>query len=439
MKLNKKSAGAIILALLVLLLFFSKTIYTYNMPQVTGTKPVKGSLSKLEISSGISSWADTETVYAVSAGAAGRVYVREGDRVEEGQVLFEMDFDVPAAQRRMSETENNINKMEADIQSQTLRLSCIREALAAAANNTVPDSDTVPDSAAVLDNTADQNNLSGQAGIIALEIGKAKETMQNTQFAFDLGSQSRNDLISAENNYRALIYKYQAEADDLVNTLAMKRIDLENLKLTRDSIQDILRDYQNNAVIKAPAAGVILSLAAERGKYFQENAMLVTIGAGSEFNVDCTVSLDNNFINPGDTCELSNSSHVINGTVRRVRPVPQGKIVSVTIVSNEVSDGETFDITFEKSSAASFTLVPNAAVNMDSDRYFLYQIKQRKGIMGNEYYVDRLNIYLGDSDLTNTAVLRGITFYEPIVLVSSKVLSAGDTVILKNPEDFFEN
>jgi hypothetical protein len=151
------------------------------------------------------------------------------------------------------------------------------------------------------------------------------------------------------------------------------------------------------------------------------------------------VSLDNNFITSGDVCELSNSSHVLKGTVKRIRPTAQGKTVSVSVAADDVGAGETFEVTFEKDSAASFTLVPNATINQDNDGYFLYQIKRRKGIMGEEYYVDRLDVFIGDSDYRNTAVVRGITFFEPVVLSSNKPLSAGLTVSLKNPGDFFEN
>jgi hypothetical protein len=160
---------------------------------------------------------------------------------------------------------------------------------------------------------------------------------------------------------------------------------------------------------------------------------------GNDFLVECSISLENNFVNPGDTCELSNTSHALKGLVRRVRPTAHGKNVTIAIVSDEVSDGETFEITFEKNSASSFILVPNSAINQDNDGYFLYQIKRRRGIMGEEYYLDRMNIFIGDSDHLNTVVVRGITFFEPIVLVSNKALSVGDTVSLKNPEDFFEN
>jgi len=447
MKLNKKTAGAIIFAALVLLLFFSKTIYTYNMPEVTGTRPKRGGLSKLEISSGIAGWAETETMYAVRAGSVGRVHVREGDRVEKNQILFEMDFDLIAAERRLAETENNISKMEADIRGLYSRLDNINDALASVnfdfnaspvTGGTAMSSRTLSNYTMVSIDTA-ENNLSGQAGLIALELEKAAIIFRNTQFAFELGSQSRNDLLNAENNLKALFYKYEAEVNDLSHSIALKQIDLENLKLARESIREILRDYRNNRVVRAPSDGVVISLPAERGKFFQENALLASIGVGREFIVECQVSLDNNFISPGDTCELSNASHTLRGTVQRVRPSAHGKIVTVAIASDEVTDGETFTVAFDKNTAASFTIVPNSAINQDSDGYFIYQIKRRKGIMGDEYYLERVNVYLGDSDHQNTIIVRGITFFEPIVLISNRALSAGNVVTLLNAEEFFEN
>jgi len=421
MKLNKKTVGAIIFALLVLLLFFSKTIYTYNLPEVTGTKPTRGSLSKLEISSGVAQWAETEPLYAACAGAVGRVFVKEGDTVEKDDVLFEMAFDITSAQRRLAETNNNISKLEMDIRALSSKLNSIREALAA---EEAEESERV---------------VSGQEGLIALEISRARKTYQIAQLEFEIGFLSGNDLINAQNNFLSLLYKYEAEADDLEQSIAIKTIDLENLKLSRENILDIITDYRENAVIRSPADGTVVELSVERGKFIQENAFLASIGVGKEFTVECAISLDNNFVGPGDSCELSNSNHVLKGEVRRVRPSANGKTVTVSLSADGVSDGETFTVTFDKTSSASFTLVPNSAINQDNDGYFLYQIKKRRGIMGEEYYVERLNIYIGDSDRQNTAVIRGITFFEPIVLVSNKALNVGATVSLKNPEDFFEN
>ena len=425
MKINRKTAGAVIFILLVLLLFFSRTIYTYNMPQVTGIRPSRGTLNKLEISSGTARRAETENLYAAASGAAGRVYVREGDIVEKNQILFEMDFNITAAERRLSEIDNNISKQEADIRSLLLRLAGIREALAAAYETVIEY--TTPD-----------------AGLIVMEIKKSLIALADARVSLEFGIISGNDFTNIENNLKAVLYKYEAEISSIEYSIALKQIDLATLRLTREAASDSLRNYRDNAVIRSPVSGVITDLFVERGKYFNENAHLVSIGVGSEFLVECNIPLDNNFVNPGDTCQLINSNGALNGNVRRVRPSANGKTVTISITSDDVCDGETFDITFEKTGSyttanASFTLVPNRAVNQDNDGYFVYQIKRRNGFMGQEYYLERLNIFIGDSDHQNTIVVRGITFFDPIVLVGDKSLEAGMTVAVKNVEDFFEN
>jgi len=420
MKLNKKSFGAVIIIILVLLLFFSRTIYTYNMPKVTGIKPSRGTLNKLEMNSGTARWAETENIYAPASGAAGRVYVREGDRVEEGQILFEMDFNIITADRRLSEIDNNILKLEADISSLLSRLKNINEALDAR-NGIIPDYSS-PD-----------------AGLIVMEINRAFIALHDAQIQNDFGLVSRNELTNIENNFKALLYKYEAEIKSIEHSIALKQIDLINTRMSREASAEALTDYRNNTVIRAPADGVVLDIFAERGKYFNENALLVSIGVGNEFLVECNISLDNNFVTPGDTCQLVNSNGSLNGIVRRVRPRSDGKTVTISITGDNISDGETFNITFEKRSGTSFTLVPNRAINQDNDGYFLYQIKRRSGFMGQEYYIERQNIFIGDSDHQNTAVTHGITFFEPVVLVSDKSLTRGMTVTLKNAEDFFEN
>jgi hypothetical protein len=421
MKLNKKTVGAVIFTFFILLLFLSKTIYAYNLPVVTGTKPSRGTLSKLETSSGIAGWADMEHIYTEVSGSVGCILVKEGDAVTKGQALFEMNYDTASAERKLIESRNTINKLEGEIYNIQSRLNTIRDTLNRSAS------------------FESGSSFSGYAGYIALEINKAQFAFRNAKLSYELGFQSKNDMLNAENNLKTVLLKYEAEAEELSYSLGSKILERNNLMLTVEASQEALEKYQNNAVITAPADGIIINLPVEKSSYIGEHVLLGSIGIGEEFTVTCPVSLDNNFILPGDTCELSNSSHVFIGTVNRVKPSDQRKIVTISVVSKEITDGETFDITFEKNSAASFTLIANSAINQDNDGYFLYQIKRRKGIMGDEYYLERLNIFIGDSDYQNTAVIRGIIFFEPIVLVSDKSLSSGITIALKNPEDFFES
>jgi hypothetical protein len=177
----------------------------------------------------------------------------------------------------------------------------------------------------------------------------------------------------------------------------------------------------------------------KRGMYLSENTPMISIGAGNSFIVDCIVSEDNNFIIPGDTCNLYNASHEVTGVVSRVQPSSSGKTIRISVTSDDINAGENFEIQFEKQSSALFTLIPNGALNQDNDGYFLYQIKRGKGIMGEEYFIDRLTVYIGDSDYQNTVIIKGINFFEPFVLLSNKPVTAGDRIFLKNAEDFFEN
>jgi multidrug efflux pump subunit AcrA (membrane-fusion protein) len=395
---KRRIISVLCLILTCLLVFFSRTIYFYRLPEVRGVKPFRGFLNKMEISSGIADWAETETAYAVIGGTVDAVFVKEGDRVGEGQPLFQMGFDVEAAERKLREIQNNIRKLQADIDYTAVR----------------------PD-------------------LMSVDLDNARMALAEAELSYELGLKSRYALETARNNLSALSMKHEAEEKALRFDLEAKNIDLQNLRLQEESCRAALGDYLTYSVITAPAAGLVAEVNVKRGMYVQEKTPAILIGADGEFTVECTVSPENNFVLPGDSCELGNSAHVLTGLVSRVKPTEQGKTVSVTVYSDEVRPGETFEIVFEKNSAAAAVLIPNAALNQDNAGYYLNRVKRRKGILGEEYYVERLDVYIGDSDRANTAIIRGITFFEPVVLRSAKPVVSGGAVFLLNPGDFFEN
>jgi biotin carboxyl carrier protein len=410
---GKGKKTILLAAVLGLLIFFSKTVYFYNLPEVSAARPFRGVLNKLEIAGGLASWAVEETVYASRSGVVGAVFVREGEEVQAGQILFTMDFDVEDAERNLREIRNNITKLKSDVDFTAARLEALSFAL-----------------------DRDGEDYTNAA---ALELDRAERELRAAELSYSLGEKSANALRAAEDAARVLRLTYEEERETLRFSLAAKNIDLENQKIREEACLALLRDYRALSSVRSPAPGVVVSVNAARGMYVQENSPLASIGTGDEFIVDCVVSGENNFILPADHCELANTAHVLDGTVLTVKPGPQGKLVSIRVVSSEVSAGESFEVSFEKAGAASYTLVPSAAVNQDSGGYFLNQIKRRRGIMGEEYYVERLDVYIGDSDLNNTVITWGLTFFEPVVLRGDKPVASGDTVSLVNPEDFFEN
>jgi biotin carboxyl carrier protein len=417
MKLNKKTVGGGFLLLLVLLIFCSKTVYTHNLPQVSAVKPTNGRLSKLEMSSGLAEWAEIECLYVPLSGLCGEVLVKEGEIVEAGQPLLRLEFDSEEAERRLREIAASRARLQIDLQDIQLRLERLERSGG-------------PEG-------YDADNL-------AKDIAQSQTALEDAQILFELGEISQRELTSAEEALVNLRSKgnratadYEADVAALRLNMQSKQLELSNLSLQEEPYRKALADYEAYALISAPVGGELLSLKAQKGARLNENALLAEIGAGQEFTVECSISLDNNFVLPGDTCELSNSAHVLKGAVSRIIPTERGKTVTVCITSAEVSAGETFDIVFEKESSTSYKLVPNGALNQDNDGYFLYQVKRRDGMLGKEYYLERLNVYIGDSDSKNTAIIKGILFDEPMVLTSNKAVGAGDVIKLTNVGDFF--
>lgn len=412
--INKKTAGGFFLIAVMLLLFFSKTIYTHNLPKVTAVKPENGQLAKVEAASGTVTWAQMDSVYVPEDGIVGEIYAAEGEFVKAGQELCSMIYESDENEWRLQEIENNIDKLGAEIENLNIRL--------AAAGN------------------ADAENLNTRQS-----LSTAEKHLSACRELYEIGSVSRVELEEAGNQVNYLRLKLENENREAVENLELltleleaKRLELENQALMAAPYRKIQRNHTEKTVLTAPGDGILTALYIAKGERVSKDVLAAEIGTGDHYILECRIPLENNFIAPGDTCSLSNSSHQLKGTVSSVLPTEQEKLVKIRFTADLVMAGETFEALFQKESATSYILVPNSALNRDQNGYFLKQVKRREGIMGKEYYLDRVDVYIGDSDSKNTAIIRGVTFFEPVLLSSNKEAGTGDIVWLKNAGDFFE-
>ncbi len=439
----KKIIGAVFLAVLLVLIFFSRTIYGYNRPVITAVKPENGRLSKLETSSGIADWSEVENLYAAVGGVVEEVLVKEGDAVTKGQALYRLSFDKDEVERKLREIQNSRSKLYIDIESIKLNLEKQNR---------------------YMENLSDETDEEGtvstyELDAIAIDIRRARAEVEAVREREEAGEASELDVDKAQYALQALYLKqealedqakkmleeqksklldYEADIAALQLQLQAKNIELSGLAIQEEPYKKALADFETHAAVTAPADGTVISLAAVKGETIRAEQLIASVGAGGTFEVKCSVSLQNNFVLPGDTVALSNSSHVVEGTVTKITPTAQNKTVTIALTDPAVTAGETFDMTFEKTSETTYTLIPNGALNQDNNGYFINQVKRRNGIMGQEYYLERLDVYIGDSDAKNTVIVRGITFFEPIMLISDKPATAGDVVVLSNVGDFFE-
>ena len=413
--LNVKTIGAVVLVFLALCFFLSKTIYSFNMPQVTATLPFSGKLNHTETANGVAGWREVEQVYFESVsnaqGKAAELFVMEGDVVSQGQPLLRLTFDHNDTKKKINELNITRSKLELDLENINLKITQTDDKLAS-----------------VLE---EQNR----------EMDKVQSAYDRAQTLYEAAASPTTDLETAAYNLATTKAKYEQQINDLQVSLSTYRqeIKAKELDLANNALQ--LAPYQEllaaDGLITAPVAGTVETLRVEKGDLVNTNQVVLTLGLGQEFAVDCEIPLENSFIAVGDTCRLSNSKHSFNGVVEKIVPHDRDKTVSITVESDNITTGESFSVTFTKEGERNERLVANGAVMQDSDGYFLHKIKRRQGVLGDEYYPEKLRIYIGDSDDTNTVILNDIGFFEPVALSSNKAFEEGDTITLKNGSDFF--
>jgi multidrug efflux pump subunit AcrA (membrane-fusion protein) len=524
---NGKTLGGAVLALLLILIFFSRTLYTHNLPTVTATSPTNGKLSKNESAKGVAEWAAVSDLYAEVAGYVEEVLARPGDPVKAGQPVLTLRYDQEEVQKKLEELAVTQARYALDLENIHLRMGNTQRKMAELQED-VYEAETVSDfelgqlarEIAKLEADAQALEADWQAKLAQekaantyeleqaqADLAKAEADHGNVTLLYNGGHVSRQEYLNSayaleaqrvrlENRARALgegeaasaeaarqaleaaqytletkgrqyqhlqaslaenekksqetleaqeknrekqLKEYAYELQTLGQDLKAKELDLQTLALQEAAHTTLLETYSRNLVLTAPAAGTVLTLDLQAGQFVNANALLARFGVGRAFIIQCELSLDNNFTLVGDPCVLSNTAHTLTGAVTHITPVQNAKKITVAIESDQVAAGETFDLSFEKESAQSYILVPNGALNRDAEGYFLYQIKRRDGILGKEFYTVKQRVYIGDADPEYTEITSGVTFFEPVALVSDKPFDEGETIQLKNESACFAN
>ena len=478
-RVNIKSVSVSVLAMLLVLVFFSKTIYQYNLPRITASAPEKGRLKKTEISTGSVQYLQETVLYAEVAGKVGEVLVAEGDVVEKGQPVLRMDFheEVEELRQQIEELRESTEQKRAELAMSAEKLVFDVERTELAISNLNRQISQWKKESYRADPVSDYDLRQAEQ-----DIESARAELEVKRSLIEAGAITRQELEQAESHIESLEARAenlndvlgenrrraqesvsekeknrQKQIGDLEHQLELSQQDLKGKALdqeenrrrselleresenTRKDYQQQLERYQNNETVTAKADAIISGLSVNAGLYVQAHQQLAAFGSEEDLVVRCSVAVNNNFIFTGDTCRLSNASQSVEGEVSAVALGEREKTVTIILDGASVTEGETFTVMFEKESEQVFTLVPNTAVNQDGDGYFLNQIKRRNGMLGKEFYTEKQRVYIGDSDSSNTVILSGVGFFEPIVLFGDKSFSEGETIVLDNEGDFFED
>ena len=275
------------------------------------------------------------------------------------------------------------------------------------------------------------------------DANKALTDKQNSK------ENSTNSLTVQTQNWQTELDKrnIQLKAAQDTKEQLLKDISTElNLDYQLDSLQkqrDDIAKLQENAVgasIEAPISGTITSVTVKAGDEAQPDTALVTMQPeGKGFTMSFSVTNDQaKRLSVGDKADLVNSWRYsdMDITLASIKPDTtdpgQKKLLTFDITGDEVTPGQSLNVSVGQKSANYDLIVPNSAIREDSNGKFILIVESKSSPLGNRYVATRVDVEVLASDDTQSAVSGALYGYEFVITTSTQPVEAGKLVRLAN-------
>ena len=275
------------------------------------------------------------------------------------------------------------------------------------------------------------------------DANKALTEKQNSK------TNSTNSLTVQTQNWQTELDKRNIQLKAAQDTKAqlLKDISTElNLDYQLDSLKkqrDDIAKLQENAVgasIEAPISGTITSVTVKAGDEAQPDTALVTMQPeGKGFTMSFSVTNDQaKRLSVGDKADLVNSWRYsdMDITLASIKPDTtdpgQKKLLTFDITGDEVTPGQSLNVSVGQKSAIYDLIVPNSAIREDSNGKFILIVESKSSPLGNRYVATRVDVEVLASDDTQSAVSGALYGYDFVITTSTQPVEAGKLVRLAN-------
>lgn len=478
-----KNFAIIFLSILLVLTFFSNTIRNFSLPEVAAQYTYSGSITNKVRGQGTISSQDPYSVIYKQTRKVASVNVRVGDEVEAGDVLYYLEEgeseELESARKTLntliSTYEKSIisdrisSKVTSDVENNGLKDIGTYQAKIESYNKKIESYQKEIDYCDEMLELWDENNSLTSTAPEFEMIKKYKEEITTlTKKSYDPSlSQTDKDGIDyqialrnqdikkmedrlEQNTANMTVQKnvavaaqkaVQDELDEYVSTITTQMglaDQLDAIEEQRKVIAELEKD-QGIGEIVAPVSGTIISLSRVAGETIETGETIATIQiAGKGFSLEMQVTNEQAaLISVGDEAEITNSwwYSEVHARVTSIRPNPSspqsGKIVMFE-VEGDVQNGQNLSLTVGKRTSNYDNIVPNSAIREDNKGKFVYRIVSKSTPLGTRYSVERVDIKVLAEDETQSAVSGALESWDYILTTSSKPVTDGQLVRLKN-------
>ncbi|PGE94154.1 RND transporter [Bacillus pseudomycoides] len=413
-KRNIKIISSVFIGLLIILTLFSNTLANWNLPKVITEKPKNSELKQTFTGNGeLQPQEEAKLSNSSIEAKVKEVHVKEEDRVKKNQLLVTYDS---------KKSEQVILDEEATLQIQKLAL-----------------------------NDAQAN------------YNEAKKNQQENKSNDQPNNQQENKSNSQPNGRIS-----ETSLQSLKTAVESKKIEISTQER---KIKSLKEELEMSKKLIAPFDGVVTKINAKKDQLSTRDEGDVILSDESKgFKVEVQVPADlATHLKVGEKINLKGNAKSLEGELIEIkniesnenqRPEEQGKQqdeqkdeqkgepkdeqqfqqtsatpqpqkrILVKVQGEELKKGEQVEATLTKQLTKG-VVIPNKVIKKEGQRTFVYTIEEKKGPLGNAFYIEESPITVGESNGQETVVLEGVYEKDQIVLQTSEPLKKGERVKIK--------
>lgn len=431
----------------------SKSIYASRLPMVTTTRIDAKYIEHVVEMEGIVEAGAKLPVVVLGGLRVEELAVHTGDKVEEGDLLFTVDLE--DIREKIAEQETACQKVQLQIDAilHNKELANAQKALEEARAR--EDYDAL---------ARYQDTLVGRA---AEDVAQAEEDLEelqeeNREHESDDKPDTEEEQEARRQEEERLKQQLQAaayaEADAKWNretTMKDAGRKVEDILLEEDvdatlsvyrtevnSIREKIAQYQaiidREGKITADMSGMVTDVYVEVGGRVPDTASLLLADdeVACQFRTTLTKE-QKSYVNLNDDAKLElDGKKAINVRIDYLAEnenAPGTFTALVQLPEDTGMPGLSGVLKCAKSGEKHPCCVSLLALHAQNDRYFVYVVNEREGILGQEYYVEEINVSVIDKNDQWAAVEGGLTSDSRIIASSTKEVAKGEVVRLAEP------
>lgn len=427
---------AFFMAFMWLCTLVSKSIYASKLPMVSTTRTDSKYIEHIVEADGIVEAGAKLPVAVLSGLRVEEVAVHTGDKVEEGELLFTVDLE--DLKQIMEEQELAAAKVQLQI-------------------DTIVHNKELAQNQKALEEARAREDYDALARYQDTLVGRAAEDVVQAEKALEeLPDESKgNDSAEEELLKRQLQAAAYAEADakwNRDNTIkdAGRRVEdilqEENADATLSvyrtelaAMQEKIGAYKavldQEGKITAPMSGTVTDIYVQAGGRVPDTAsfLLADDEVACQFKAVLTKE-QKSYVNLGDDVKLElDGRKKIDVKVDYLEEneyMPGSYTVIVKLPEETGMPGHSGRLSCSKVGERQPLCISVMALHSENERYFVYIVNEREGILGREYYVEEINVSVIDKNDKLAAIEGAVTSDSLIIESATKEVKKGDVVRL---------